>query len=146
MSIQSPLPGARAFWGAGNWQTITGWEEYKRVSGFIGRDDSVPEATPAQVQQRLDAGEPLYILDVREPHEYREAHVPGSTLVPLGQLAQRVSDLPRDRPIVVICRSGHRSATAVAFLLLSGFAHVENLSGGIIAWAMSGGSWVPGGE
>jgi rhodanese-related sulfurtransferase len=95
--------------------------------------------TPADILRRLSEGEKLLLLDVREPAEYREAHVPGSTLVPLGQLAYKLEELPRDLPIVAVCRSGNRSSVAVSLLQRAGFTQVENLQGGIIAWARSGG-------
>jgi rhodanese-related sulfurtransferase len=90
------------------------------------------------VQQRQAAGEPLFLLDVREPHEYAEARVPGSTLVPLGQLAYRLEQLPKDRPIVVICRSGNRSGVAIRQLRRHGFTTVQNLRGGLLAWLHAG--------
>lgn len=97
------------------------------------------DTTPADVQARLAAGEQIYILDVREQHEFREAHVPGSVLVPLANLSMKIADLPKDRPIVAICRSGNRSGVATSMLKRAGFAHVQNMKGGIIAWARSGG-------
>lgn len=97
------------------------------------------DTTPVAVQQRLAQGEKLYLLDVREPQEYREAHVPGSTLIPLGQLAAKIAQLPRERQIVVICRSGNRSNSAAAMLRRAGFTQVQNMRGGMIAWAHSGG-------
>ena len=97
------------------------------------------DTTPVAVQQRLEQGENLYLLDVRELHEYREAHVPGSTLIPLGRLAAQIAELPHDRQIVVICRSGHRSSSATAMLRRAGLTQVQNMKGGLIAWAHSGG-------
>lgn len=78
----------------------------------------------------------LYVLDVREPDEVRGelGAVPGSHLVPLGQLRDRLGELPKDRPIVAVCRSGGRSAQACAILEASGFTEVANLDGGMIKW------------
>ncbi len=106
--------------------------------GFFSRKPGLPGVTPAEVQQRLAAGEPLYILDVRDPHEWQEAHVAGATLIPLGGLAGRLAELPRDRPIITFCRSGNRSGVAANLLREAGFAQVQNLAGGIIAWVKSG--------
>jgi rhodanese-related sulfurtransferase len=93
---------------------------------------------PADVQRQLAQGERLFLLDVREPAEYVEARVAGSTLIPLGQLATRVGELPRDLPIVAICRSGNRSGVALQLLQRAGFTDVRNLAGGIIAWSRNG--------
>jgi len=105
---------------------------------FFGQKGGSTNVTPAEVQQRLAQGERLYILDVREQYEYAEARVAGSTLIPLGQLAERVKELPGDRPIVAICASGSRSGVAVSLLQRAGFTDVLNLKGGIAAWARSG--------
>jgi rhodanese-related sulfurtransferase len=77
------------------------------------------------------------LLDVREPDEWAAGHVPGAVHIPLGQLVERVDELPEDRQVVVICRSGARSARAAAFLASSGFDAV-NLAGGMHAWAAAG--------
>lgn len=96
-----------------------------------------PETTPAAVQQRVAAGEPVLVLDVRSPDEYRQAHVPDSTLLPLDQLALRLNELPSDRPIVALCCSGNRSGVATQLLTRAGYDAV-NLKGGIIAWEKQG--------
>ena len=105
---------------------------------FFNRTADSSELTPADVQQRQAAGERLFILDVREPAEYAEGHIAGSTLIPLGQLANRISKLPQDRPIVAVCRSGNRSGAALSVLTRAGFTNVLNLRGGMTAWARSG--------
>jgi rhodanese-related sulfurtransferase len=105
---------------------------------LFGQQDTVVEVTAQDVQQRLAQGAPLLLLDVREPYEYAEAHIAGSTLIPLGQLAHRLGELPRDRPIVAVCRSGNRSGVAAQLLERAGFPPVENLRGGIIAWTRGG--------
>lgn len=79
-----------------------------------------------------------FILDVRQPDEWNEYHVPGSTLIPLGELAARVKELPRDKPIVVVCRSGNRSATGRDILLRAGFGSVTSLAGGLSQWKAAG--------
>jgi adenylyltransferase/sulfurtransferase len=92
------------------------------------------ETTPVDVKKKLDAGENLFILDVREPNEYQINRIAGSTLIPLGELPRRYQELPRDRPIVTQCKSGARSAKAMDFLKSVGFTDVKNLKGGILAW------------
>lgn len=77
------------------------------------------------------------MLDVREASEWQAGHVPGALHVPLGELESSLGTLPRDQRLIVICRSGHRSAKATALLVRSGFDAV-NLNGGIVAWASTG--------
>ena len=105
---------------------------------FFNRKADPFEVTPADLKQRQAAGEQLYILDVREPAEYADGHIAGSKLIPLGQLANRISGLPQDRPIVAVCRSGNRSSVAQGVLKRAGFTNVLNLRGGMLAWARSG--------
>lgn len=78
------------------------------------------------------------VLDVREPDEWAAGHIPGATLIPLGELASRLGDLPPDRPIVVVCRSGNRSAQGRDILLRGGFPAVTSLNGGMTDWAAAG--------
>lgn len=103
-------------------------------------------ATPAtsninvsELKQRLDAGERLYLLDVRSAEEYRDdGHIAGSHLLPLPALSMRLEELPRDMPIVCVCRSGNRSGVAAEQLARQGFSDVINLSGGMMAWSRAG--------
>ncbi|MFZ6750619.1 rhodanese-like domain-containing protein [Undibacterium sp. Ren11W] len=80
------------------------------------------------------------LLDVRELDEYAEAHAPNSTLIPLGQLPQRLQELGADksRPVILICRSGRRSAAAQALLEVAGFTTLTNVEGGMISWQKAG--------
>ena len=94
---------------------------------------TVPEITPRDAAERLKAGT-IDIIDVREPHELAIAQYPKVTAIPLGQLAERVAELPRDRDLVLACRSGVRSAKAVQQLQVAGFTRVWNLAGGIHRW------------
>ena len=87
-----------------------------------------------ELKRRLDAGDDLFVLDVREPHEYQICNI-GGHLIPLGDLPKRVNELDSSREIVAHCRSGVRSAKAVGFLQQAGFKKVHNLAGGILAWA-----------
>lgn len=94
------------------------------------------EITTADALAKRNAG--AFILDVREPSEWNEYHVPNSTLIPLGSLAARVNELPRDKEIVVVCRSGNRSATGRDVLRQAGFAQVTSLAGGLNGWKAAG--------
>jgi len=97
-------------------------------------DLKVPEMTPRELKARLDHGDDLYILDVREPHEYQICNLKGH-LLPLGELPRRVHELDSSLEIVAHCRSGKRSAEAVDFLRKAGFRKIHNLKGGILAWS-----------
>jgi rhodanese-related sulfurtransferase len=77
----------------------------------------------------------VQLVDVREPWEHDEAHIPGCRLIPLGDVPLRYGEIDRDTPVVVYCKSGGRSAKAVAFLREQGYENTFNLSGGILAWA-----------
>ena len=96
--------------------------------------DGIPEITAKDLKARQDRGDDLFILDVREPHEYQICNLRGN-LIPLGQLPNRVNELDSSREIVAHCRSGKRSADAVEFLRKAGFQKVWNLKGGILAWS-----------
>ena len=92
------------------------------------------EITPVELKKRLDAGEDLFILDVREPNEYQINRIPGSTLIPLGELPRRYKELDPNREIIAQCKMGGRSAKAQEFLKSVGFGKVKNLRGGILEW------------
>jgi molybdopterin/thiamine biosynthesis adenylyltransferase/rhodanese-related sulfurtransferase len=98
-------------------------------------DDSVPAISARELKRRMDAREPVELIDVRETFEYEIARIDGAKLIPLGQIAERMNELQRQQPIVVHCHSGQRSAEAVRLLLKRGFANVYNLEGGIDAWS-----------
>jgi len=119
-------------------RTLTRLIDYEQFCGLRGQEQapdlSVPEISPAELKQKLDAGQELFVLDVREPHEYEIANLNGH-LIPLGDLAARVHELNSADEIVVHCRSGVRSARAVDFLRKAGFRKVKNLRGGILAWS-----------
>ncbi len=93
--------------------------------------------TATEAKARIDSHEPPFLLDVREPHEFKDGHIPGARLVPLGDLAARLSDLPTDREILVVCRSGNRSSRATKQLTKAGLNAV-NLRGGMIGWQGAG--------
>ena len=92
------------------------------------------DMTVEELKQRLDRGDDLFVLDVREPNEFQIANI-GGYLIPLNDLPKRVGELDASREIVVHCKMGGRSAKAVDFLRQSGFSKVHNLAGGINAWA-----------
>ena len=91
--------------------------------------------TPSQLKARLDAGDHLELLDVREPWEFELARIEGSKLIPMGDLAERLSELDPARETVVICHHGNRSAYVAHALQRAGFARVLNLEGGVDAYS-----------
>jgi adenylyltransferase/sulfurtransferase len=105
--------------------------------GFCGMSapPNVPSVTVQELQQMRERGEDHLLLDVREPDEYQAARIEGSILIPLGQVTDRASEIPRDRKVVVHCRSGVRSGKAVEALQDLGLTNVWNVTGGILAWA-----------
>lgn len=128
----------------GDEPTITAPIDYEAFCGTAaprGTDgegeDGVPEIDVHELRRRVDAGEPLQIVDVREPHEWRLCNLSdlGAVLVPLDELPERVDELARDRPVVVHCRTGPRSERAVRYLRERGVENAFNLAGGIRAWA-----------
>ncbi len=94
------------------------------------------EITATELKQRLDQGDDLQIIDVREPNEYEFAHLENSKLIPLGQVLNRMSEIDEGRETVVHCKMGGRSAQAIAALQRAGFkGRLLNLKGGITAWS-----------
>ena len=87
-----------------------------------------------QLKARLDGQDAPFILDVREPQEYQICNIPGSTLIPLGELPSRLHELEGRGEMIVHCKSGARSAKAVKLLREAGFAQAKNLRGGILRW------------
>ena len=99
--------------------------------------------SPKELRARLDKGDQLVLLDVRDQWEYDLAKLPGSILIPLATLPQSMAKLDREAEIVAICHHGMRSADATNFLLQQGFASVKNLVGGIDAWSVQVDGSVP---
>jgi len=119
--------------------TIRELQDYEAFCG-LGRGEETggtggDEITPRELQRRLEAGEDLTLVDVREPHEWAIAHIEGARLVPLGTLSERLHEFDPARAYVVHCRSGQRSAKAISALRKAGFRRLQNLRGGILAWA-----------
>ena len=96
---------------------------------------SVPDIGPQELKRRLDAGEALTVLDVREPWEIKLASLPGTLNIPLNEVPARLGELNPHAELVVMCHAGGRSRRAVEFLSARGFTHVANLAGGIDAWS-----------
>jgi adenylyltransferase/sulfurtransferase len=115
--------------------SLIDYEEFCGVRGEEATPDvRVPEISVEALKRMIDAGEEVFILDVREPHEYRICNL-GGHLIPLNDLPRRVHELDSSREMVVHCRSGGRSAKAVDFLRQAGFRKARNLAGGILAWS-----------
>ena len=113
--------------------------DYYEFCGIRGEEEpestlQVPEISARELKEKLDRGEDVFILDVREPHEYQICNLNGH-LIPLGELPRRVHELDSAREIVAHCKSGKRSAQAVDFLRQAGFRKVANLHGGILSWS-----------
>jgi rhodanese-related sulfurtransferase len=108
------------------------------LTRLLGAKPSVPEIDAATLAGDRAVGEDIQIVDVREPNEWAAGHLPGAVLIPLGELARRAGELDPARPVVVVCRSGNRSATATDLLRRGGFRDVKNLGGGMTAWARAG--------
>lgn len=113
------------------------YEEFCGVRGEPAQPQAAAsgEITAEELKARLDRGDNVFILDVRNPEEYQICRLAGSTLIPLGTLPQRFGELDRSREIVVHCKSGMRSQRAIGFLKQQGFTKLQNLTGGILAWA-----------
>ncbi len=122
----------------GTHPTVTELIDYNQFCGIRGEEapaqTTMADMTVEELKQRLDRGDDLFVLDVREPHEYQICNL-GGHLIPLNDLPKRVSELDSSREIVVHCKMGGRSAKAADFLRQSGFTKVHNLAGGINAWA-----------
>ena len=121
--------------------TVTALIDYQEFCGIKPESkqeqavkNGIPQMTVQELKQRRDLGEDLFVLDVREPYEYQIANI-GGTLIPQGEVPQRLAEIDRNREIVVQCRSGSRSQRIAEFLAQQGYPNVKNLAGGILAWA-----------
>jgi molybdopterin/thiamine biosynthesis adenylyltransferase/rhodanese-related sulfurtransferase len=120
--------------------TIKGLIDYEQFCGIRGGAAPTSPAAGTEIaveqfKKRIDAGEDLYVLDVRNPNEFQICRIPGTVLVPLPELPNRLAEVPRDREVIVHCKSGMRSAKAIEFLKSQGYTKLANLTGGILAWA-----------
>jgi sulfur-carrier protein adenylyltransferase/sulfurtransferase len=123
----------------GDHPTIHALIDYDQFCGVVPAQaqpaaGSLPAVTVEELKAKLDRGDGVVVLDVREPNEYQICRIAGSTLIPLGELPSRTAELDRDRDLIVHCKMGGRSAKAVALLQERGFTRVRNLTGGILAW------------
>jgi adenylyltransferase/sulfurtransferase len=122
----------------GTHRTITELIDYDQFCGIRGQEEpagnDIPSISVEELKKKLDAKADVFILDVREPHEYQICNLKGY-LIPVGDLPKRVNELDSSREIVAHCKMGGRSAKAVNFLRRTGFTKVYNLTGGILAWA-----------
>jgi len=121
--------------------TVTKLIDYQQFCGIAPESkeektlkNGIPQLPVKELKRRLDSGEDILILDVREPYEYQIANI-GGKLIPQNDVPQRLAEIDRDREIVVQCRSGARSQRIAEFLQQSGYPKVANLAGGILAWA-----------
>lgn len=94
---------------------------------------SIKQLSVTELKNKIEQDEPLFLLDVREPHEFKFANIANSTLIPLNQIPQRLGELDAEQDIVVICHHGMRSMQAAHFLVNAGFKNITNLMGGIDA-------------
>jgi adenylyltransferase/sulfurtransferase len=125
----------------GDHRTITKLIDYQQFCGIPQQapkqEEKVAEGEieVTEVKKMLDRGDNFVLLDVREPHEYQICNIPGSKLIPLGEVGKRLEELDPNADIVVHCKSGMRSARACGVLRANGFQHVRNMKGGILAWS-----------
>lgn len=89
---------------------------------------------PQELKERLENGELLHIIDVREDEEIASGMIPGAKHIPLGQLPERYKEIPQSEEVILVCRSGNRSSKAYEYLVSLGYHHLKNLKGGMLAW------------
>ena len=97
---------------------------------------TIKQLSPTELNNRIQQGDNIFLLDVREPHEFKYANIANSVLIPLNQIPQRLAELDQQQEIVVICHHGMRSQQAANYLERSGFKTIANLKGGIDAWSL----------
>jgi len=121
--------------------TVTKLIDYQQFCGILPETkeektlkNGIPQLSVKELKRRRDAGEDVFVLDVREPYEYQIANI-GGTLIPQNDVPQRLAEIDRNREIVVQCRSGQRSQRIAEFLQQAGYQKVSNLAGGILVWA-----------
>jgi len=119
--------------------TVTDLIDYEEFCGVVSDEAQAAAAgstlTPAELKELLDGGERIALVDVREPAEWQINRIPDATLIPLGELPSRLAELPQTEPVIVYCKTGSRSAEALALLKQSGFSTAKHLGGGIAAYA-----------
>ncbi len=125
----------------GDHPTVTELIDYQNFCGIVPEPpqeanvkNGIPQITVKELKRRIDAGEEVQLIDVREPYEYQIAQI-GGKLIPQNDVPQRLADIDRDREVVVHCKSGGRSQRIAEFLKQSGYPRVVNVAGGILAWS-----------
>ena len=125
----------------GEHPTVTKLIDYQQFCGIVPETkqeqavkNGIPQMTVKELKHRRDAGEDVFVLDVREPYEYQIANI-GAKLIPQNDVPKRLDEIDRNREIVVQCRSGQRSQRIAEYLAQQGYGNVKNLAGGILAWA-----------
>jgi len=117
--------------------TITELVDYDTFCGLPGKEKEatmISEIDPVDLKKKMDDGDDIFVLDVREPYEFEICNI-DKNLIPMGEIAARLSELDASKETIVYCRTGQRSAFIVEFLQSSGFENVHNLRGGIHAWS-----------
>jgi sulfur-carrier protein adenylyltransferase/sulfurtransferase len=118
--------------------TITGLIDYEAFCGTVSEEAAEAAAgstiTAAELAAMQERGEDFLLVDVREPAEWEIVRIPGATLIPKGDLPSKLSELPQDKPIIAYCKSGVRSAEALALLKNAGFSDAKHVQGGVTAW------------
>jgi adenylyltransferase/sulfurtransferase len=119
--------------------TITELIDYEEFCGTVSEEAVVAATgstiTAAELKQMVDGGEKFLLVDVREPAEWEIVRIPGAVLIPKGDLPARLSELPQDKPVVLYCKTGVRSAESLAVLKSAGFSTAKHVQGGVTAWA-----------
>lgn len=100
--------------------------------------DTLPPSVDVQTVNAIQNDPGVLLLDVREPEEYAAGHIPGITLIPMGEVPGRLSEIPTDKEVIVTCRTGNRSSQIADYLREQGFTNVHNMEGGIVAWEAAG--------
>jgi adenylyltransferase/sulfurtransferase len=121
--------------------TVTQLIDYQQFCGIVPESkqdkamkNGIPQITVKELKRRIDAGEDVQLIDVREPYEYQIAQI-GGKLIPQNDVPKRLAEIDRNREVIVHCRSGARSQRVAEFLAQSGYSRVANLAGGILAWS-----------
>jgi adenylyltransferase/sulfurtransferase len=121
--------------------TVTKLIDYQQFCGIVPETpqeknvkNGIPQMTVKELKRRIDAGEDVQLIDVREPYEFQIAQI-GGKLIPQNDVPQRISEIDPSREVIVHCRSGARSQKIAEFLKQSGYPAVSNLAGGILAWS-----------
>jgi sulfur-carrier protein adenylyltransferase/sulfurtransferase len=115
-------------------------DEHEKITHLIDYEEFCTpmherDITPAEVSEKLSSGSDVVLIDVREPYEWSAGHISQATHIPMAQVPQRLADIPKDREVVMICRSGGRSGRVQEYLLQNGYTRVKNMVGGMQRWA-----------